>query len=116
MRALNGPKPACVRTPGAPISALPLVASGRLSKIDHDTHIYSRINSTRLQAVYPTLPLLVLLKTDDSLLELPRRDTSLEHDVNLSVRSALHLRKAEVRSDEGSKRCSTPNVAALSTD
>jgi hypothetical protein len=41
---------------------------------------------------------------------------ALEHNVNLAVRSTLHLRKEEVCSNETEESSAAPDVTALATD
>ena len=60
--------------------------------------------------------LLIIIDIDLGLLPLACRDLALEHDVNLAVRSALHLRKEEVCSDETGETGTTPDVTTLATD
>ena len=43
-------------------------------------------------------------------------DLALEHDVNLTVRSAFHLRKEEVCSDETEQASAAPDVTTLAAD
>lgn len=62
------------------------------------------------------LHLIIVLDIDHRLLPLARRNLTLEHDVNLTVRSALHLRQEEVCRDQASQTSSTPNVAAFAAE
>lgn len=57
--------------------------------------------------------LLVVVDVDDGLLPLASRDVTLEHDVNLSVGAALHLRQEEVRNDKADETSCAPDVTAL---
>jgi hypothetical protein len=60
--------------------------------------------------------LLIVLNINDSLLPLASWNTTLEHDVNLTIRSTLHLRKAEVGNDQTTESSSAPNVTTLATN
>ena len=60
--------------------------------------------------------LLVVVDVDGHLLPLAGRDAAVEHDVDLAVRAALHLRQAKVRDDQTEKAGTAPDVAALATD
>jgi hypothetical protein len=60
--------------------------------------------------------LLVVVDVDLGLGPVARRNLALEHDVNLAVRSTLHLRHAEVCSDKTDEASGAPNVTTLATD
>jgi hypothetical protein len=60
--------------------------------------------------------LLVIIDINLRLLPVTSGDLALEHDVNLAVGSALHLRKEEVCSDETEETSGAPNVTTLATD
>lgn len=66
--------------------------------------------------IYIIPHLLIVLDTDNSLAKLSSWDSSLEQNVELSVRPILHLRKTEVGNDEGEQSGTSPNVSTLSTD
>lgn len=77
------------------------------------------INTWRLDAwplpSYPHPHLLVVLHIDLCLLPLASRDLALEHNVNLTIGSSLHLRQVEVCRDQADETSGTPDVAALTT-
>jgi hypothetical protein len=60
--------------------------------------------------------LLVIIDINLRLLPVTSGDLALEHDVNLTVRSALHLRKEKVCSDETEEASTAPDVTTLATD
>lgn len=66
----------------------------------------------------PTLHmrLLVIVDIDDRLLPLASRKTTAEHNVNLTVRATLHLRKTPPGHNETEKGSAAPDVATLAAD
>ncbi|KAG9711300.1 putative sugar transporter, partial [Aureobasidium melanogenum] len=62
------------------------------------------------------LEAIVNLRLTTSLLPVTSIDLALEENVNLTVRSTLHLRDAEVCGDETDETSTTPDVAALAAD
>ena len=56
----------------------------------------------------------VVADVDNSLLPLAGRNLALEQNVDLAVRSALHLRKEEESHDEAEETSTSPDVTALS--
>lgn len=61
-------------------------------------------------------PLLVFLHTNLRPFPLASRDAAVEHDINLTVGSTLHLRQLEICDDEAKQSGSTPDVAALAAN
>lgn len=68
------------------------------------------------QILHCILHLVVILDIDNSLLPLASGHLAVEQDVNLTVRSALHLRQEEVCHDEAEETSAAPNVAALAAE
>lgn len=66
-----------------------------------------------IHADHLALHLVVVLDIDDRLLPLASRHLAVEQDVDLTVRSALHLGQVEEGHDEAEETSATPNVAAL---
>lgn len=62
------------------------------------------------------LRLLVGLDVDNSLLPLAGGDLALEQNIDLAVRTALHLRQEEVCDDETEETSASPDITALSTE
>lgn len=62
------------------------------------------------------IDLVIVVDVDVCLLELAGRDVTSEEDINLSVRSILHLGNLEVGYDKADQRGRTPNVAAFTTN
>lgn len=60
--------------------------------------------------------LLIIININLSLFPLASGNLALEHDVNLAVRSTLHLGKEEVCSDETGETGTAPDVTTLATD
>lgn len=60
--------------------------------------------------------LLIVVDIDDGLLPLASRKTTTEHNVNLTIRATLHLRKTPPGHDETEKGSAAPDVAALAAD
>lgn len=67
-------------------------------------------------SVFWCLRLLVSVELDDSLLPLAGRNLALEEDVDLTVRTTLHLRQEEVRHNETEETSASPDVTALSAE
>lgn len=61
----------------------------------------------------PNLYLLVVVHIDNRLPPLASRNLALEHDVNLTVGSILHLRQVEVCCHQANKTGASPDVAAF---
>jgi hypothetical protein len=59
------------------------------------------------------LHLVVVLDIDDRLLPLASRHLTVEQDVDLTVRPALHLGQVEKGHNEAEETGATPHVAAL---
>jgi hypothetical protein len=59
--------------------------------------------------------LLVLPDINDSGLELPGGNLTVEQDIEFTVGAALELRKAEVRGHEADTGCASPDVTALAS-
>lgn len=59
--------------------------------------------------------LLVIVDVDDRLLPLASRNLALEHDVDLAVGSALHLRQVEVGGNQANESSASPDVTALAS-
>jgi hypothetical protein len=66
--------------------------------------------------VYPCLRLLIIVNIDDSLGPLACWNLAVEQDVDLAVRSVLHLRQEEVCENEAEETSATPDVTALATE
>ena len=81
---------------------------------DSLTHsLYKSYNNTVSMSIRH---LLIIINIDHGLLPLACWHSALEQDINLTVRSALHLRKTppgECQTDEGG---TTPDVTALATE
>ena len=60
--------------------------------------------------------LLVVVDIDDRLLPLAGGDVAVEHDIDLTVRSVLHLRQEEVRKHQTDESGSAPDVSALAAE
>lgn len=60
--------------------------------------------------------LLVVLHIDLGLLPLASRYLAVEHDVDLAVGAALHLRQPEVCADQAEQTSATPDVTALAAE
>lgn len=56
------------------------------------------------------------MDVDDGLLPLAGLDLALEENVDLSVRSVLHLRKPDVCHDQADETGTSPDIAALATE
>jgi len=80
----------------------------------HGRHLSYRKTRTSI----PQIPhhLLVVVDVDVRLLPLASRDVAREHDVDLAVRSALHLRQAKVCDDQADEGGGTPYEAALAAE
>jgi len=78
-------------------------------------HKYQHYQLLKLavQTLHTNPHLVVILDVDDSLLPLASRHPTVEQDVNLTVRPALHLRQEEEGHDETEETGATPHVAAL---
>ena len=69
------------------------------------------------RAQYASCPhLLVLLDTKLGLLPLARRDTTVEQNVDLTVRAILVLGQVKVCDDQAAETSSAPHVTALAID
>ncbi|KAG9571472.1 hypothetical protein KCU71_g30, partial [Aureobasidium melanogenum] len=60
--------------------------------------------------------LLIIVDIDLGVLPVTRVNLALEQNIDLTVRSALHLRNAEVCGDETDEASTAPDVATLATD
>ena len=60
--------------------------------------------------------LVVVFKPDLRLRPLASWDAAPVHNVDLAIRSTLHLRQKEVREDQADERCTTPNVTTLAAN
>lgn len=60
--------------------------------------------------------LLVIVDIDVCLLPLASWNLALEHDVDLTVRSALHLRQLEVCNNQAEQASATPDITALASN
>lgn len=59
---------------------------------------------------------MIILNINNRRLPLPSRYLSIEQDVNLAIRSTLHLRQEEKSDNEACKPSSSPNIATFATE
>ena len=65
---------------------------------------------------YRNQHLLVIIDIDLGLLPVTSVNLALEQDVDLTVRSALHLRNTEVSGDKTDETSAAPDVTTLATN
>lgn len=90
--------------------------NGILLLFSRRKYIYCSAPMLKSQQVYCSKTLLIVSNIDDSRLELPGRDLTVEQDIKLTVRAVLELRQEEEGHNPAHTGGASPDEATLARD